>query len=38
MTTLEMIIAQIEALGEFASYYVRGSRISVTIEDFEGYD
>ena len=38
MTTLEMIIAQIEALGEYASYYVRGSRISVTIEDFEGYD
>jgi hypothetical protein len=38
MTTLEMIIAQIEALGEFASYYTRGSRVCVTIEDFEGYD
>lgn len=39
MMTREMVIAQVDALGEDASYYVDlEGDLHVTFEDFEGFD
>ena len=38
MTTLEMIMKQLEKLGDNATYYTRDSRLYITIEDFGGFD
>jgi hypothetical protein len=39
MMTREMVMAQVDALGEDASYYVdRDGDLHVTLDDFGGYD
>ena len=36
--TIEKIIAQLDRISADASYEITGSRIDLTIDDFEGYD